>query len=98
MIRTVSQFIEKWSRNAGDRSAAVGACVRHPVHAEFETRAPIIRQLIREMTGKPYLFAVYGRTPLVRFPLAALKNGAHVRGEVIGELGYLRHVLTHIAD
>ena len=60
----------------------------HPVHAEFETRAPIIRQLIREVGGVPYLFAVYGCTPLVRFPLSALKAGAHVRGEVIGELGY----------
>ena len=60
----------------------------HPVHSEFETRAPIIRQLIKEIGGVPYLFAVYGCTPLVRFPLSALKDGAHVRGEVIGELGY----------
>jgi len=60
----------------------------HPVHGEFETRAPIIRQLIREVRGEPHLFAVYGCTPLVRFPLAALKDGAHVRGDTIGELGY----------
>jgi len=60
----------------------------HPVHGEFETRAPIIRQLIKEVQGEPHLFAVYGCTPLVRFPLAALKDGAHVRGDVIGELGY----------
>ncbi|MFZ3331792.1 MAG: hypothetical protein WA197_14245 [Candidatus Acidiferrales bacterium] len=60
----------------------------HPVHGEFETRAPIIRQLIREVRGEPYLFAVYGCTPLVRFPLASLKDGTHVRGDVIGELGY----------
>jgi hypothetical protein len=60
----------------------------HPVHGEFETRAPIIRQLIKEVQGEPYLFAVYGCTPLVRFPLASLKHGAHVRGDVIGELGY----------
>ncbi len=60
----------------------------HPVHAEFETRAPIIRQLIRELDGEAYLFAVYGCTPLVRFPLASLTDGAHVRGDVIGELGY----------
>jgi hypothetical protein len=60
----------------------------HPVHGEFETRAPIIRQLIREVQGEPYLFAVYGCTPLVRFPLSALKDGAHVRGDTIGELGY----------
>jgi hypothetical protein len=60
----------------------------HPVHGEFETRAPIVRQLIREVRGEPHLFAVYGCTPLVRFPLAALNDGAHVRGETIGELGY----------
>lgn len=60
----------------------------HPTHGEFETRAPIIRQLIQELHGEPYLFGVYGCTPLVRFPLNALKDGAHVRGDTIGELGY----------
>ena len=60
----------------------------HPVHGEFETRAPIIRHVIRELNGVPYLFAVYGCTPLVRFPLSALKDGAHVHGDLIGELGY----------
>ena len=60
----------------------------HPVHGEFETRAPIIRHVIRELNGEPFLFAVYGCTPLVRFPLWALKDGAHVHGDVIGELGY----------
>jgi hypothetical protein len=60
----------------------------HPVHGEFETRAPIIRHVIRELNGEPYLFAVYGCTPLVRFPLSAFKDGAHVRGDLIGELGY----------
>ena len=60
----------------------------HPVHGEWETRAPIIRQLIRDIGGEPHLFAVYGCTPLVRFPLASLTDGAHVRGDVIGELGY----------
>jgi hypothetical protein len=60
----------------------------HPVHGEFETRAPIIRQVIRELNGDPYLFAVYGCTPLVRFKLSELKDGAHVRGDLIGELGY----------
>jgi hypothetical protein len=60
----------------------------HPTHGEFETRAPIVRQLIREVSGKPWLFAVYGCTPLVRFHLDDLKDGAHVRGDTIGELGY----------
>jgi hypothetical protein len=60
----------------------------HPVHGEFETRAPIIRQLVLDVGGEPYLYGVYGCTPLVRFPLSALKDGAHVRGDTIGELGY----------
>jgi hypothetical protein len=72
-------------------NSSIATCtveIWHPVHGEFETRAPIIRHLIRELNGEPYLFAVYGCTPLVRFPLSALKDGAHVRGDVIGELGY----------
>ncbi len=72
----------------GPKAKASTVEIWHPVHGEFETRAPIIRQLIREVGGEPHLFAVYGCTPLVRFPLAALKDGAHVRGDVIGELGY----------
>jgi hypothetical protein len=60
----------------------------HAVHAEFETRAPIITQLVREIDDVPYLIAVYACTPLVRIPVAELKNGAHVRGEMIGELGF----------
>jgi hypothetical protein len=60
----------------------------HSVHAEFETRAPIIKQVVREFSGMPYLIAVYACTPLVRIPLAALQDGAHIHGETIGELGY----------
>lgn len=71
-----------------DKMATCTVEIWHPVHGEFETRAPIIRQLIREVKGEPFLFAVYGCTPLVRFPLGALKDGAHVRGDTIGELGY----------
>jgi hypothetical protein len=60
----------------------------HAVHAEFETRAPIIQQLVRELNGVPYLIAVYTCTPLVRFPLDQLKYGGHVVGETIGEIGF----------
>jgi hypothetical protein len=60
----------------------------HAVHAQFETRAPIIKQVIREVDDVPYLIAVYACTPLVRIPVAQLKDRAHVRGEMIGELGF----------
>jgi len=60
----------------------------HAVHAQFETRAPIITKEIRKINGRPTLIAVYACTPLVRIPLDALKDGAKVRGEMIGELGF----------
>jgi hypothetical protein len=69
----------------------------HPVHGQFETRAPIIRQVIKEVQGEPHLFGVYGCTPLLRFPLSSLKDGAHVRGDVIGELGYGSNPLDMVA-
>jgi hypothetical protein len=80
-----------------DRMSTCTVEIWHPVHGEFETRAPVIRQLIRELDGEPYLFAVYGCTPLVRFPLRALKDGAHVRGDTIGELGYGANPLDMLA-
>ncbi|AQQ05370.1 hypothetical protein B0E33_18770 [Roseibium algicola] len=60
----------------------------HAVHAQFETRAPIISQEIRELNGVPTMIAAYACTPLVRIPLSELNDGARVRGEMIGELGY----------
>jgi hypothetical protein len=60
----------------------------HAVHAQYETRAPIITQTIRELDGVPTLIAVYACTPVVRIPLSELKDGAEVRGQMIGELGY----------
>lgn len=60
----------------------------HAVHAQWESRAPIIAQTIAELDGEPTLIAVYACTPLVRIPLAELTDGAEIRGEMIGELGY----------
>jgi hypothetical protein len=81
----------------GGQMATSTVEIWHPVHGEWETRAPIIRLLIKELAGEAYLFAVYGCTPLVRFPLAALQDGAHVRGDVIGELGYGSNPLDMLA-
>lgn len=60
----------------------------HAVHAQFENRAPIVTQLIREIDGKDYLIASYTCTPLVRIPLDELKPDTKIRGEMIAELGY----------
>lgn len=60
----------------------------HAVHAQYETRAPILSQEIKEIDGVATLIAVYACTPLVRIPLSELTDGAQVKGEMIGELGY----------
>lgn len=60
----------------------------HAVHAQYETRAPIITQTIAELDGVPTLIAVYACTPIVRIPIEDLVNGAHVKGTMIGEMGY----------
>src|SRR5262249_21722801 len=48
---------------------------------------------IRAMTfatlgGRPYLIAAYTCTPIVTIPLDEIRNGAHLRGKTIAELGY----------
>lgn len=60
----------------------------HAVHAQYETRAPIITQTITELNGEPTLIAIYACTPIVRIPLSELKDGAQVRGQMIGEMGF----------
>ncbi|MEM7376964.1 MAG: hypothetical protein AAF460_05590, partial [Pseudomonadota bacterium] len=60
----------------------------HAVHAQYETRAPIITQTVTEFDGEPTLVAVYACTPIVRIPLAELQDGAEVRGTMIGEMGF----------
>ena len=60
----------------------------HAVHAQYETRAPIITQTIAELDGEPTLVAIYACTPIVRIPLSELTDGAEVRGTMIGEMGF----------
>ena len=60
----------------------------HPVHNEFETRAPIRAMAIVDLDGEPNLVAAYTCTPLVTIPLKELKDGAHVKGKTIAELGW----------
>lgn len=60
----------------------------HGGHNLVETRAPIRAMSFANLGGTPYLVAAYTCTPLVIIPLDELKNGAHVRGKTVAELGY----------
>jgi len=60
----------------------------HAVHAQYETRAPIITQTVAELDGVATLIAIYACTPIVRIPLSELTDGAEVKGTMVGEMGF----------
>lgn len=60
----------------------------HAVHAQYETRAPIITQTVAELDGVATLIAIYACTPIVNIPLSELTDGAEVKGTMIGEMGF----------
>lgn len=71
-----------------DEISTASVEIWHAVHAQYETRAPIISQTVAELNGEPTLIAIYACTPIVRIPLADLKDGAEIRGTMIGEMGF----------
>ena len=60
----------------------------HPVHNQLETRAPIRTMAIVTLNGEPSLVAAFTCTPLVTIALKDLKDGAHIIGKTIAELGW----------
>lgn len=61
--------------------------IYHGAHGKFETKSPV-RTFVPLKVGKETeLLAAYTCTPLVRFPVSALKPGAKIRGKTIAELG-----------
>lgn len=62
--------------------------IYHAGHNLIETRAPIRAMSFASWGGKAYLVAAYTCTPLVTIPLDDLKDGAHIRGKTVAELGY----------
>lgn len=60
----------------------------HAVHDQVETRAPVRKMTIATLNGEPSLIAAYTCTPLVTIALKDLKDGAHVVGKTVAELGW----------
>ena len=71
-----------------DKISTTSVEIWHAVHAQYETRAPIINQTVVELDGEPTLIAIYACTPIVKIALADLKDGVEVRGTMIGEMGF----------
>src|SRR5262252_7771727 len=62
--------------------------IYHTGHNQIETRAPIRAMSFATLGGRPYLVAAYTCTPIALIALDELKDGAHIRGKTIAELGY----------
>jgi hypothetical protein len=61
--------------------------IYHGAHGRFETRAPIRTFVPFKVGNEARLLAAYTCTPLVEFPINALKPGAKIKGKTIAELG-----------
>jgi hypothetical protein len=71
-----------------DKQTMTSVEIYHTTHNQIETRAPIRALSFATLGGKPYVVAAYVCTPLVTIPLEDLKDGAHIKGKTIAELGY----------
>ncbi|QQS45950.1 MAG: hypothetical protein IPM66_18815 [Acidobacteriota bacterium] len=61
--------------------------IYHGAHGRFETRAPVRTFAPFKIGKEDHLLAAYTCTPLVQFPVSALKPGAKIMGKTIAELG-----------
>jgi len=61
--------------------------IYHGAHGKFETQSPVRTFVPYDIAGQAHLLAAYTCTPLVKFPVADLKPGMHVKGTTVAELG-----------
>jgi hypothetical protein len=70
-----------------DSSQGTSIEIYHGAHGALETRSPVRTFAPYVVKGEPYLMAAYTCTPLVKLPIAALKQGGHYKGVTVAELG-----------
>ncbi len=61
--------------------------IYHAAHGKYETHAPIKTFTPVTINNKQQILASYTCTPLVVFPVDDLKNGEHMKGRTVAELG-----------
>ncbi len=81
----------------GDSASATSLEIYHGSHGKYETDSPVRAFLPVKIHGKQHLLASYLCTPLVLFPIDALKDKKHVKGTTIGELGSGNYPLDMVA-
>jgi hypothetical protein len=68
-----------------DRGASIE--IYHTSQFTYETNSPVRTMVPYTRGGERYLLAAYTCTPLVKLRMADLKDGAHIRGKTLAELG-----------
>ena len=72
----------------GDTAAVYSAETFHVAHGRWETRAPIQSFIpFTDKEGKDFVVGSFACTPIAKFPLDDLANGAKVKGTSVLELG-----------
>jgi hypothetical protein len=61
--------------------------IYHGSHGQMETFSPVFTFVPYRINGEPSIVASYLCTPLVKFPIAALKPGSKIQGTTIAEFG-----------
>lgn len=72
----------------GSKVSTTSVEIFHAVHGQMETRAPIQTLSFVTLEDGDYVLAAYTCTPLVLIPVKDLKDGAHIVGKTIAEMGY----------
>ncbi|MEX2189022.1 MAG: hypothetical protein WD875_19600 [Pirellulales bacterium] len=80
-----------------DKSFAVNFEYYHGAHGRTEDYAPARTFIPFIIDGKPELLAGFTCTPLVRFPLDAVRKGEKITGTTVAELGNRNQPLDMIA-
>ena len=70
-----------------DSASGTSIEIFHGAHGKLETKSPVRTFVAYQIQGEPYLLAAYTCTPLVKFPVSAMKSGAHLKGTTVAELG-----------
>ena len=80
-----------------DQSYSSSLEIYHAAHGRYETNSPIRTFLPYTVNNEPHMLAAYTCTPLVTFPMSEIKDGKHVKGKTVAELGSGNRPLDMIA-
>ena len=71
----------------GNSAAVFSTETFHVAHGRWETRAPIQSFIPVKEKGKTYIVGSFNCTPIAKFPVDGLENGAKIKGTSVVELG-----------